>query len=94
MGTDISNITRNAKITILTISRIQRNVSLSRPILQSNPSLCIFFQITFMQQYLSSTAGQIPVPTVPRVPTVAHVDPVSGEVVINQGTVPFEAPVE
>lgn len=45
-----------------------------------------------MEQNLSATAGQIAVPSIPRMPTVAQVHAVSGQSVLGKRFVPFEAP--
>jgi len=81
-------------IFILAIRRIERDRGRNRAIFQTNPRLDFIVHSLLIQEDLTCAASRVAISSIPSMPTVAHVDSIPSQVLINGVAVPLETPDE
>lgn len=82
------------RILILSVCRIERDRGRNRAVFQTNPGLDFILHCLLIQENLTSATGCVSITSVSSVPTVAHINSITLQVLVNSMTVPFETPVE
>lgn len=81
-------------ILIPTVRRIEMNIARNWPIFHPNPSPHIIPKWLLIQQNLPSTPRPIAIPSISRMPAVAHVYTISRDIEARKPSIPFEAPIK